>query len=391
MCLDNKNSFDNLSTKYKIFPFISLQAILVLIALIGVINIEGRHKQIFVRQTPVVNPPHLIQPVRYARPPRFQPASFPRAPRHASARNSVLSHKQSRPVPSVSGPPRPAPAPYVPKQKPVINNSQYVAPQQVRNERQVSAKNYNTPISTHKTKPVNHKKFIPGVAQIIAVEAHQAPEKTSKSVAPAQIRSERQVTTKSYNTPISTDKTSPGSSYQSTPVEAKKPAVTAPQVPAKTPKHVAPKQIRSERQVTTKSYNTPISTEKTTPDNNYKSSPVEVKKPAKVLAKTPKYVAPTQIRSERQVPAKSYNAPLSTYNTAPVTSYKTTPLKAQPSTIQARQVATPRQPSYSATGRSNQEPIAITRYVYNSPTGEEQEGDDVFNYEFETENGIKQR
>ena len=313
----------------------------------GLVNIEGRHQQIVVRQTPVVNPPHLIQPVRAARPLRFQPAAFLRPPRHASARNSVLKKssksgpklKPHMSVPNVPRPPKPAAASYLSKQKPAVKYSQYVAPQQVRNERQVSTKNYNIPIITERTTPVNHKKPIPVGAQITAVEAHQVPEKNSKSVAPKQIRSERQVTAKSYNSPVSTDKTKLDNHYKSTSVDAMKPAV----------------------------------------------------KPHQVPAKTSEYFAPKQIRSERQIPAKSYNSPLSTYNTAPTNSYKTTPLKPQPSTIEARQVAAPRQASYAATRRSNQNPIAITRYVYNSPTGEEQAGEDVFNYEYETENGIKQK
>ena len=309
-------------------------------------HIEGRHQQIVVRQTPVVNPPHLIQPVRSARQPRFYPAPFPRHPRHASTRNYVIKKSSKSapnpgppvPVPSASRP-KPAPTSYVSKHKPVVTYSEYIDPQQVRNERQVSAKNHKIPISTQKSAPVNTQKSIPVGAPITVVEAPQVPTKTSKAIPPKQIRSERQVTTKSYNTPISTQKTAPVNRHKSPPVEDKKLAVKEHQVPVK----------------------------------------------------TSEYVAPKQTRRERQVPAKSYNSPVSSYNTAPANSYKTTPIKAQPSTIEARRVATPRQPSYAASRRSNQEPIAITRYVYNSPTGEEQEGDDVFNYEYETENGIKQK
>ena len=87
------------------------------------------------------------------------------------------------------------------------------------------------------------------------------------------------------------------------------------------------------------------------------------------------------VRRERQTPSNNkYSAPVNAYSTAP--------LEALPSTVDVRRIPTPKQ-SYKSTRARR--PIAITRYVYNSPTGEEKEGDNVFNYAYETENGIKQR
>ena len=99
--------------------------------------------------------------------------------------------------------------------------------------------------------------------------------------------------------------------------------------------------------------------------------------------------AQQQFRNERQVSKKQYNAPVTTYSAAPANTYNSAPLEALPTSIEARRVPSP-QPSYNPRARAKA-PIAITRYVYNSPTGEEQEGDDVFNYAYETQNGIKQR
>ena len=85
----------------------------------------------------------------------------------------------------------------------------------------------------------------------------------------------------------------------------------------------------------------------------------------------------TTARQARQVASKNqYNAP-----TPPANNYGASSLP----TYESNQVvATPyaKRPS---------KPIAITRYVYNSPTGEETYGDSVFNYAYESANGIKQR
>ena len=99
-----------------------------------------------------------------------------------------------------------------------------------------------------------------------------------------------------------------------------------------------------------------------------------------VISSHPVAVQPN-IRRERQTPSKNkYDVPAKTYSTAT--------LEALPSTVDARRIPTPKQ-TYKSTKARN--PIAITRYIYNSPTGEEKEGDDVFNYAYETEHGIKQR
>ena len=158
---------------------------------------------------------------------------------------------------------------------------------------------------------------------------------------------------------------------------------------AKPAKRIAPKQAKKEIQFNAKRYSVPVKPKTITEKRLPKKA--SIYKSRQAVAQPQAFILSNQVRTERQAATDEYTSSLDTYNTAPADGYATVTFDdPPPSTIEARKIATPKQSSYKATGRSS-EPIAITRYVYNSPTGEEQEGDDVFNYEYETQNGIKQK
>ena len=346
---------------------------------IGTLNVETRPqrpKQIFVRQNPKVSRPPPIPPIIYGTPLRFQAPSAPRRPRHTNAGNPLVKKStKNAPKPKKYGPAPPPPPPQIITARPSL----YVAPKPTKNE---------TP------KPISPK--------------------TSIIAAPAQVRNERQITPANFNAP----KPSSGLKVVAAPkvskfVGPKQEKVEVPKiiVASEQQKTVKAEPIRKERQVVVPEQPKAVAAKPAQKENPFKA-PEQPKfvaaKPSQrarqfVAPEQPSFVAIKPIRNERQISSSSYNSPLSDYNTAPVNSdYNAAPVKniyhssnfeAQPTSIEARTlpVATPRQPSYKASGRSNEEPIAITRYTYNSPTGEEQEGDDVFNYDFGTENGISQK
>ena len=348
-----------------------------LVVVIGALNVDGRPqrpKQIFVRQNPKVSRPPPIPPIIYGTPLRFQAPSAPRRPRHTNAGNPLVKKStKNSPKPKKYGPAPPPPqiitarpslyvAPKPLKKETTKSISPKIsvnaAPAQVRNERQITPANFNSP------KPTNGLKVVaaPKVSKFVAPKQEKV-EEPKVIVAPVQqkvvkaepIRKERQVVEPEQPKAVAAK-----------PIQKENPFKAPEQ-----PKFVAAKPNQKARQFTA-------------PDQ-------------------PSFVAIRPIRNERQISSSSYSSPLSDYNAAPVSSdYNAAPVKniyhssnfeAQPTSIEARTVpvATPRQPSYKASGRSNEEPIAITRYTYNSPTGEEQEGDDVFNYDFGTENGISQK
>ena len=153
------------------------------------------------------------------------------------------------------------------------------------------------------------------------------------------------------------------------------------------PSHSVPLKpsVRRERQIPSDmKHDAPTKTHKTASlESNSKKSRSVSSPPQsdKVLKSSHPISVQPNIRRERQIPA------LNEYDT-PDKTYTSTTLEAVPATVDARRIPTPKQ-SYKNTRA--RDPIAITRYIYNSPTGEEKEGDDVFNYAYETENGIKQR
>ena len=191
--------------------------------------------------------------------------------------------------------------------------------------------------------------------------------KQVKQIPPKQAKKERQVNTK----PLAT-------------ASAAKPSSKA-----KPAKRISPKQAKKELQFNAKRYSVPVKPKTITEKRLPKKASTYKSRQSVVQPET--FILTNQVRTERQAATDDYTSSLDTYNTAPADSYATVTFDdPPPSTIEARKIPTPKQSSYGATGRSS-EPIAITRYVYNSPTGEEQEGDDVFNYEYETQNGIKQK
>ena len=218
--------------------------------------------------------------------------------------------------------------------------------------------------------------------------------KPTPSIAPKnQVRNERQVSRNSYNVP-----NAPTTKYSTAQTNSKDHLAI---VPAPKPRTIvissqskpAPKQVRNERQVSPNNYLALASSNKKVSEIPRVIIPVASSPKSKLDVKEAHSIIPKQVRNERQVSSNNYNAPLSNYNPLPAAdSYKieSSVVEAQPTTIEARQIAAPKQPAYKASGRARQ-PVAITRYLYNSPTGEEEEGDDVFNYEFESQNGIKQR
>ena len=338
------------------------------LVVIGALNVEARPqrpKQIFVRQNPKVSRPPPIPPIIYGTPLHFQAPSAPRRPRHTNTGNPLVKKSTKNSLkPKKYGPAPPPP------QIITARPSLYVAPKPIKNE--------------------NPKSISP---------------KSSLNAAPAQVRNERQIIPANFNSPKPTN----GLKVVAAPkvskfVGPKQEKVQEPKiiVSPEQMKEVKADPIRKERQVVAPEQPKAVAAKPVQKENPFKAPEQPKFVAAKPSQKARQFIAPDQpsfvaiqpIRNERQISSSSYSSPLSDYNAAPVKNiYHSSNFEAQPTSIEARTVpvAAPRQPSYKASGRSNEEPIAITRYTYNSPTGEEQEGDDVFNYDFGTENGISQK
>ena len=352
--------------------FVQFQVLLLFAVVICAVNVEcrARPQQIFVRQKPKVSRPPPIPPIIYGTPLRFQAPAAPRRPRQTNigpqnrrdTQNPLLkksTKNSSKPKKYGPAPPPPqiitarpsvyvAPKPTKSEAPKVITvrATQNIAPVKARNERQISPSNYSPPKPTITPK---------------AVEV-----KSSKSVAPKQEKSEEP---KIFVAP---------KQQKFVPAEAvrKERQVVAPVQP----KTVVAKPVRKETIIVAPEQPKFIAAKPAPKARQF------------VAPEQPSFVAAKPIK--RQVSSSNYNAPQSNYNAAPPSNiYHSSNFKAEPTTIEARTVAVPatKQSSYNAAPRSNQEPIAITRYSYNSPTGEEQEGDDVFTYDFGTENGISQK
>ena len=271
----------------------------------------------------------------------------------------------------------------------------------IKNVKQVVSKPKDDMVLSSALKSIDIKKVKPVVLKskddisIVSAPKAVVVKKPSKESAPKPVISEPQVAEKAAK-PILKAKQVKHIPLKQAKKERQvnaKPQATAsaakPSSKAKPTKRIPPKQAKKELQFNAKRYSVPVKP-KTINEKRLPKKASTYKSRQAVVQPQP-FIFSNQVRTERQAATADYTSSLDTYNTAPADSYATVTFDdPPPSTIEARKIATPKQSSYKATGRSS-EPIAITRYVYNSPTGEEQEGDDVFNYEYETQNGIKQK